>query len=251
MSSAVIPDENIERDYLNDQQISGDGNDPALSDRIESLRTGRKKLRTSVSNGADNSERRERLLSNIAAAKGDTFTPKAARRMAENEYEQLIQEATIRIREQQPNLDLEEVQILAEEQVLSGVDLQNKVRTGVVGRVKQGKDLIKKGRNVAKLAKVAKLSNPAGWAWLIGGEVLSDPKKRKALITAVIFLCLCCFGCIAFIFTQVGASENKVDSVFRSANLLYEAGTGDIPGLIDATLDIKSEEYASQEPTPE
>jgi len=259
MSSAVIPDDNLEPDFLDRLQEEENTASQQTSSRNESgqrrirqtdmgdgtfveepdyasFATGRKLLRDSVYKGADLSQRRKVIIANIAKTKYSQYSEQRSLKMAADEYNQMVQVMYGKLRVQMSDLDPARLRLLAEQEVLKA---QGSLKTNAQAL---GKQFAKQG-----LQKGVKYVGNAVFMGL--GSLLSFLlfDNRGRLILAL--FCLC-FTFLAVDVWQTFASEDKWRTITESAQLINCAGGTEEDKIAKCLIDQKIEEY-SQSPEPE
>lgn len=254
MSSAVIPDQNVEENFPDNSQMNPADEAPQSSN----FRQGQKTLRKSVSQGANLSLQRRLFVGKIAAKKeGDKGRAYAS---ALREYNTLVRQTAIKIQGQNPTISPSEARFQAEQEVLSKPNYLNLLTSNkLVGAA--GSKAKKLG---VKAAQKAALSIPfigPFLSFLLGKKWFQKIVFSAGLLVVLMFCCVCCL-CMFIIFQmyQTSTSENKVDLFIQSAQLINCAGlpddvqnpsTEDMTKLTKCMVDQKDEEYSDAEPEPE
>lgn len=254
MSSAVIPDQNVEENFPENPEMNPADNVPQSS----TFQQGRKTLRKSVAQGASLSLQRRLFVGKIAAKKeGDKGRAYAS---ALREYNALVRQTAAKIQGQNPTLSPSEARFQAEREVLSKPNYLNLLTNNkFVGAA--GSKAKKAG---IKAAQKAALSIPFVGpllSFLLGKKWFQKIFFSAGLLVVLMLCCVCCL-CMFLIFQmyQTFTSENKVDLFVQSAQLINCAGlpediqnpsTEDMTKLTKCLVDQKVEEYSVAEPIPE
>ena len=245
-SSTPATDSNSKGQTRIRQTDMGDGtfnetteNVPPDNRNKSSFATGRKLLRDSVFKGADLNLRRKAIIANIAKTKYSQYSDQRSLKMASADYNQMVLSSFSMYRARMPDLDSQQLRLLAEQDVLKS---QGSFKTNAQALASQGGKLAKKGLEKAITA--------GGNLVLPGlGTVLHFFAFTKLGRILILALCLCC-SFLAFEVWQTFASEDKWKTISESANLVHCAGGTEQSAIAKCLFEQKIEEY-SQSPDPE